>query len=93
MRNRPTSRCSRRTSPTVRTTCTTDPRTRLAIVRLDTEVEAARVGESLGAFAPVFSTVFGRSSMETPPTTSLSGDERRQAVTILNRLAVAMEDL
>ena len=28
----------------------------LAIVRLGTEVEAARVGESRGAFAPVFST-------------------------------------
>jgi outer membrane protein TolC len=48
----------------------------LAIVRLGTEVEAARVGESLGAYAPVFSTVFGRSSTETPPTTSLSGNQR-----------------
>lgn len=46
----------------------------LAIVRLDTEVEAARVGESRGAYAPVFSTSFGRSSAVTPPTTLLLGD-------------------
>ena len=31
-------------------------------MRLGTEVEAARVGESRGAFAPVFSTTLGRSS-------------------------------
>jgi outer membrane protein TolC len=46
----------------------------LAIVRLDTEVEAARVGESRGAFAPVFSTIVGRSSNVTPPTNFLLGD-------------------
>ena len=46
----------------------------LAIVRLDTEVEAARVGESRGAFAPVFSTTLGRSRNVTPPTNSLLGD-------------------
>jgi outer membrane protein TolC len=46
----------------------------LAIVRLGTEVEAARVGESLGVFAPVFSTQLGRSSSVTPPSNSLLGD-------------------
>src|SRR5258706_10827625 len=39
----------------------------LEIVRLGTEVEAARVGESRGVYAPVFSTTFGRSSNVTPP--------------------------
>lgn len=46
----------------------------LAVVRLGTEVEAARVGESLGAFVPVFSTRLGRSSSATPPSNSLVGD-------------------
>ena len=46
----------------------------LAIVRLDTEVEAARVGETRGAYAPVFSTLFGRSRNVTPPTNYLLGD-------------------
>jgi len=46
----------------------------LAIVRLDTEVEAARVGESRGAFTPVFSTVLGRSNTATPPVNLLLGD-------------------
>src|SRR5882672_2520996 len=46
----------------------------LAIVRLDTEVEAARVGEARGAYAPVFSTVFGRSRNVTPPTNLFTGD-------------------
>jgi outer membrane protein TolC len=46
----------------------------LAIVRLDTEVEAARIGEARGAYAPVFSTVFGRSRNVTPPTNFLLGD-------------------
>jgi len=46
----------------------------LAIVRLGTEVEAARVGESRGAFAPVFSTQLGRSSSATPPANLLFGD-------------------
>jgi multidrug efflux pump len=47
----------------------------LAIVRLGTEVEAARVGESRGAFAPVFSTTVGRSSNVTPPSNFLLGDQ------------------
>ena len=46
----------------------------LAIVRLGTEVEAARVGESRGAFTPVFSTQLGRSSIATPPANLLAGD-------------------
>ena len=46
----------------------------LTIVRLDTEVEAARVGESRGAYAPVFSTTVGRSRNVTPPTNYLLGD-------------------
>jgi outer membrane protein len=46
----------------------------LAIVRLDTEVEAARIGESRSAFTPVFSTTFGRSRAVTPATTILAGD-------------------
>jgi outer membrane protein TolC len=46
----------------------------LAIVRLETEVEAARVGESRGAFTPVFSTSLGRSSSVTPPSSLLTGE-------------------
>jgi outer membrane protein len=46
----------------------------LAIVRLGTEVEAARVGESKGAFTPVFSTIVGRSRNVTPPSNFLVGD-------------------
>jgi len=45
----------------------------LAIVKLDTEAEAARVGESRGAFVPVFSTAAGHSRNVTPPTTALLG--------------------
>src|SRR5262245_58399356 len=46
----------------------------LAIVRLDTGVEAARVGESRGAYAPVFSTAAGRTRIVTPPGSALLGD-------------------
>jgi outer membrane protein len=46
----------------------------LAIVQLGTEADAARVGQSRGAFAPVFSTTFGRSSDQIPPSNSLLGD-------------------
>ena len=46
----------------------------LAIVRLGTEVEAARVGESRGAFAPMFTTMFGRSSNVTPPSNVFLGN-------------------
>src|SRR5687767_11029710 len=46
----------------------------LAIVRLDTEVETARIAESRTAFTPVFSTVIGRSSSVTPPQNSLLGE-------------------
>ena len=43
-------------------------------MRLDTEVEAARVGQSRGAYAPVFTTTLGRSRNVAPPTSSLLGD-------------------
>ena len=46
----------------------------LAIVRLDTDVETARVDETRTAFTPVFSTVLGRSSAVTPPANSLLGE-------------------
>lgn len=45
----------------------------LTIVRLDTEADAARVGESRGAFRPVFSTVAARSRNVSPPTSALVG--------------------
>jgi outer membrane protein len=40
----------------------------LAIVRLGPDVEAARVGQAESAYRPVFSTVFGRSSIVTAST-------------------------
>src|SRR5690606_26590643 len=46
----------------------------VAVVRLDTEVDAARVLESQSAFAPVFSTQVGHSSISTPATSLLSGE-------------------
>ena len=46
----------------------------LSIVRLETDVEAARVGESRGAYAPVFSTAAGRTRNVTPPSSALLGD-------------------
>ena len=46
----------------------------LAIVRLGTEVEAARVGESKSASRRCFPTVLGRSSSVTPPSSVLLGD-------------------
>ncbi len=46
----------------------------LAIVRLGTELETARVGESRSAFTPVFSTMIGRSSTATPPANLLLGE-------------------
>jgi len=46
----------------------------LAIVRLGTEVEAARVAESQSAFTPTFSSILGRSSSVTPPSSFLLGD-------------------
>ena len=39
----------------------------LTIVRLDSDVDAARAGEARTTFTPVFSTVLGRSSVATPP--------------------------
>ncbi|MFB3853926.1 MAG: TolC family protein [Vicinamibacterales bacterium] len=46
----------------------------LAVVRLGTEVEAARVSESQGAFRPVLSTTVGRSAIATPPSNFLLGE-------------------
>ncbi len=46
----------------------------LAIVRLESDVETARVDETRTAFTPVFSTVLGRSSTVTPPANSLLGE-------------------
>ena len=46
----------------------------LAVVRLETDVQTARVGESRTAFTPVFSTVLGRSSTVTPPQNFLLGE-------------------
>ena len=50
----------------------------LAIVRLGTEVEAARVGETRSAFTPLFSTTLGRSSIATPSSNLLTGESRRR---------------
>jgi outer membrane protein TolC len=46
----------------------------LAVVQLNTQVEAARVGQTQSAFAPVFSTALGRTSNATPPANFLLGD-------------------
>ena len=46
----------------------------LAVVRLATEADAARIGESRAAFAPVFSMSAGRSSTVTPSSNLFSGD-------------------
>jgi multidrug efflux pump len=46
----------------------------LAIVRLGTEVEAAKVGETKGAYAPLFSSTLGRSTNTTPPSNFLLGN-------------------
>lgn len=47
----------------------------LTVVRLDTEVEAARVGEGRTAYTPELSTAFGRSSVGAPPSSFLLGEE------------------
>jgi outer membrane protein len=46
----------------------------LDVVRLGTEVEAARVSETRSAFTPMFATTLGRSSTTTPPLNFLLGD-------------------
>jgi outer membrane protein TolC len=46
----------------------------LAAAKLATQVEAERVSETLAAFAPVFSTVLGRSSHTAPPSNFLLGE-------------------
>ena len=47
----------------------------LAVVRLGTAVETARVNETRTAFAPLFSSVVGRSSIATPPSNFLQGNQ------------------
>lgn len=46
----------------------------LEVVKLATQVESEHVRETLGAFAPVFSSLVGRSSNVAPPSSSLLGD-------------------
>ena len=46
----------------------------LAVVRLESDVETARVDETRTAFTPVFSSVLGRSGAVTPPANSLLGE-------------------
>src|SRR5215510_11773201 len=46
----------------------------LAIVGLDTEVEATRVGETRGAYSPLFQATLGRSRNTALPTNILLGD-------------------
>jgi len=45
----------------------------LAIVRLDSDVEIARVGQARSAYTPMFATVLGRSNGTAPPTNLLLG--------------------
>jgi len=45
----------------------------LAIVRLETEVDAAHVGEAQSAYAPVFASTVGRSGNTAPPLSSFLG--------------------
>jgi outer membrane protein TolC len=46
----------------------------LVVVRLGTEVEAARTAQARSAYTPMFSTALGRSSIVTPPSTLLAGE-------------------
>jgi outer membrane protein TolC len=46
----------------------------LELVRLETDVDDARIAETESAFAPVFATVLGRSSNVTPPSNFLLGE-------------------
>jgi outer membrane protein TolC len=46
----------------------------LAVARLATQVESERVGETLAAFAPVFSQVLGRAGSAAPPSNFLLGE-------------------
>ncbi len=58
----------------------------LAIVKLSTEVGAAQVGQSEGAYAPMLSATIGRSSNDLPPTNFLLGT---QAVATRDLFSVA----
>jgi outer membrane protein len=46
----------------------------LAVLRLGTQVESERVAEAVSAYAPVFSTVLGRSNDTTPPSNFFLGN-------------------
>jgi outer membrane protein TolC len=47
----------------------------LVVVRLGTEVEAARTAQARSAYVPMFSSTLGRSSIVTPPSTLLAGEQ------------------
>ena len=47
----------------------------LVVVRLEREVETARTAQTRAAYVPMFSTTLGRSSIVTPPSTLLSGEQ------------------
>src|SRR5262245_9784000 len=46
----------------------------LAVVKLESAAQVARIAESKGTYAPLFSTSLGRSSNVSPPSNSLLGD-------------------
>jgi len=46
----------------------------LASIRLETDIESARLEQAASAFLPVFSSTLGRSSVTTPPSNFLLGD-------------------
>jgi outer membrane protein TolC len=47
----------------------------LVVVRLGTEVEAARTAQTRSAYVPMLSTTLGRSSVVTPPSTLLAAEQ------------------
>ena len=47
----------------------------LVVVRLERDVETARTAQTRAAYVPMFSTTLGRSSIVTPPSTLLSGEQ------------------
>ncbi len=47
----------------------------LVVVRLEREVETARTAQTRAAYVPMLSTTLGRSSIVTPPSTLLSGEQ------------------
>src|SRR5262245_25507109 len=47
----------------------------LVVVRLERDVDTARTAQTRAAYVPMFSTTLGRSSIVTPPSTLLSGEQ------------------